>query len=193
MQPETAKTTELVWEQDVENHYRLVISGYFYPIRGLISPQADPLTGNVLYQNSGRINMQGIEMALKRKARGGLEAGVSLSLQDVQNGGVGEPLTNSPHSIGQANLSVPLFHRKLFASADLEFVSRRKTLAGNYVGAYAVPNFTIFSTALRHWEVSASLYNAFNNRYGDPGAPQDPEDIIYQGGRNCRLKFTYRF
>jgi iron complex outermembrane receptor protein len=76
---------------------------------------------------------------------------------------------------------------------DLDYVSRRRTVAGNYAGAYALPDFILFSRATRHWEVAASLYNAFNQKYGDPGNLGDPEDIIYQNGRNYRLKFMYHF
>jgi outer membrane receptor for ferrienterochelin and colicins len=104
------------------------------------------------------------------------------------------PLTNSPHILGQTNLSVPLLHKKLFASTDLQYVSRRRTLAGDITGAYLVPNFTLYSpNALRRWEFSASLYNAFNRIYGDPASVAHEEDIIYQAGRTFRLKCTYHF
>ncbi len=87
----------------------------------------------------------------------------------------------------------PYSDRQLYASTDIDYVSRRRTLQGNFAQAYAVPNFTLFSKAIKHWEVSVSLYNAFNQRFGDPGDPQNPEDIIIQDGRNFRLKFIYHF
>jgi iron complex outermembrane receptor protein len=193
LQPETVKTTEVVLEQYLQGNLRLLISGYNYPIRGLISQETDPSNGAIVYQNSQQVDLRGVEISLKKESRSGLEAGVSLSLQDANQVGTQTPLTNSPHVLGQSNLSVPLFKRKLFASMDLDYVSRRRTVAGNYVGAYALPDFTLFSRATRHWEVAASLYNAFNQKYGDPGNIGDPEDIIYQNGRNYRLKFTYHF
>ena len=88
---------------------------------------------------------------------------------------------------------MPLFRRQLFASTDINFVSRRSTLQGNFAQAYAVPNFTLFSKAIKHWEVSMSLYNAFNQRFGDPAGPDNPEDIIMQDGRNFRVRFAYHF
>ena len=76
---------------------------------------------------------------------------------------------NSPKHLAQASLSVPLIRQKLFASMDLQYVSSRITLAGQSTGAYVVPNFTLFSrNVLRGWEASASLYNAFNQKYADP-------------------------
>jgi iron complex outermembrane receptor protein len=172
---------------------RLLISGYYYPLRGIISQGNDPANGDIIYLNSQRINMRGIEMSLKKQTRSGLEAGASLSLQDANEVGSPEMLTNSPSVLGQSNVSVPLFRRRLFASMSLDCVSRRRTTAGNYAAAYAQPNFTLFSRATRHWEVAASLYNVFNQRYGDTGSLGDPEDIIFQDGRTFRLKFAYHF
>jgi len=96
--------------------------------------------------------------------------------------------------LGQANLSVPLLNKKVFASMTLQCVSKRKAEDGSYAGAYALPNFTLSSpNAVRRWEFSASVYNAFNDIYGDPASVAHVEDVIYQNGRNFRLKFTYHF
>jgi outer membrane receptor for ferrienterochelin and colicins len=193
LRPETVKTTELVLEQYFQSDVRLMISGYSYPLRGLISQETDPSNGNIVYQNGQGINMRGVELSLKKESRSGFEAGASLSLQNAYPVGTSVPLTNSPHVLSQNNLTVPLMKRKLFASMNLDYGSRRRTEAGNYTGAYVLPDFTLFSRGTKHWEVAASLYNAFNKKYGDPGNIGDPEDIIYQDGRNYRLKFIYQF
>ena len=84
--------------------------------------------------------------------------------------------------------------KKLFASMDARYVGQRKTLAGYYAGAYVVPDFTLFSrNLLKGWEISASLYNLFNKRYGGPGSNDNRQDIIEQDGRSFRLKIGYRF
>jgi iron complex outermembrane receptor protein len=91
-------------------------------------------------------------------------------------------------------LSVPLIKQKLFASMDLQYVSKRATLNGQYSGAYAVPDFTLFSrNVLAKWELSASLYNAFNQRYTDPAGNGLRENVIFQDGRTYRIKIAYRF
>jgi iron complex outermembrane receptor protein len=193
LSPETVKTMEVDVEQYFDRGLRLVVSGYFYPIRGLISEETDPANGLIFYRNSERINMRGWEAALKKKSASGLEAGLSFSLQDAKNLD-GTPLTNSPHEVGQVSLSVPLFNRRLFASTNLNYVSRRRTLEGNYAGAYVVPNVTLFSPSLlRGWEVSASLYNAFNEVYGDPGAEEHRQDVILQNGRSFRFTLVRHF
>jgi len=194
LKPETAKTTEMVLEQGICDGFQLVASGYYYPIRGLISATNAPVSGAIVYENSQRVDLKGLEFTLKRQSSSGLEAGISLSLEHAVDADTGSPLTNSPHALGTANLSVPLFRRKLFASTNLEYVSKRRTLAGDFAGAYLVPNFTLFSRgALKGWDVSASLYNAFDSIYSDPGSVEHMEDVITQNGRNFRLKLTYHF
>jgi iron complex outermembrane receptor protein len=77
---------------------------------------------------------------------------------------------------------------------NVQCVSKRRTLAGNYAGAYVVPNLTLFSQkALKGWEVSASIYNIFDEEYGDPGSQEHRQDIIFQDGRSFRIRVGYRF
>ena len=147
-----------------------------------------------MFENSQSLDMHGVEVALKRQSSSGLEVGGSLSFQNTESEGGGGPVTNSPHRLGQLHLSVPLFKRKLFASMALDYVGRRRTLTGNYAGAHVVSDFTLISkNALKGWEISASLYNAFSQRYGDPASVGNAQETILQDGRNFRLKFTYHF
>ena len=77
---------------------------------------------------------------------------------------------------------------------DLQYLSKRATLTGQYSGAYVIPNFTLFSrNVLKGWEVSASLYNVFNQKYADPAGNGLAEDVIVQDGRTFRIKVGYRF
>jgi iron complex outermembrane receptor protein len=194
LKPETVRTMEAVYEQGLTHEFRVVVSGYYYPIRGLINAENDPSTGAIVYENAERVDLKGLEFTVKRQARSGLEAGASLSLEHARDLDTHDTLTNSPHTLGQANVSVPLIKRKLFASGNLEFVSRRRTLEGDYAGSYVVPNFTLFSRGVvKGWEVSTSLYNAFDRIYGDPGSVEHVEHVIFQDGRNYRLKFVYHF
>jgi iron complex outermembrane receptor protein len=192
--PETARTTEVVLDQSLANNLRLSVSGYFYPIRGLISEEGGTAPGLIIYRNQGNINLQGLDLALNKKLPSGLQAGGSFSYQDAKDVSTGSPLTNSPHELAQAHLSVPLFGRKIFASVNGQYVSRRETQVKNYAGGYLLPNFTLFSQkALKGWELSLSMYNFFNKRYADPGAEEHREESIYQDGRTLRLKVSCHF
>src|SRR5580692_8488430 len=113
------------------------------------------------------------------KFAGWLEGTVSYTFQDATNPSPPLPLTNSPKHIFQAALSVPLVKQKVFASMDLQYLSKRATLAGQYSGAYAVTNFTLFTRNIfKGCEVSAGLYNVFNQDYADPGGNGLAEDTI---------------
>ena len=194
LQPETVKTIELVWEQYFANHFRMTASAFYYPIRGLIGEQVDPVTGDAFFTNAGSLDLRGVDFELGRKLPGGLEGTVSYSFQDVRSPSTPMPLTNSPKHLVQASLSVPLFKQNVFASMDLQYVSKRASLTGQYAAGYVVPNFTLFSRNIfKGWEVSASLYNAFNQKYADPGGNGLAEDVIFQDGRSFRIKVGYKF
>lgn len=194
LKPETIETYEVVWEQYIGKRFRVAAAGFHYNIGGLINQQTDPADGLSVYKNAERINAEGLELELEKKWAWGLEGGLTYAFQDAKSQTLGGHLTNSPKHLGRFNLSVPLVKKKLFASMDVRYVGQRKTLAGNYAGAHVVPNFTLFSRNLmRRWEISASLYNLFNKRYGDPGAEEHCQDIIEQDGRSFRVKIGYRF
>jgi len=46
---------------------------------------------------------------------------------------------------------------------------------------------------LKNLDLSASVYNLFDKKYGDPGGAEHLQDIIDQDGRTFRVKLTYRF
>jgi iron complex outermembrane receptor protein len=83
LNPETVRTMELVWEQYFGNHFRMTVSGFYYPIRDLISEQVDPANGNAFFTNAGSLDLRGLDFELKRKLPAGLEGTVSYSFQDA--------------------------------------------------------------------------------------------------------------
>lgn len=194
LQPETARTMGVVLEQYVSRKTRFTAAGYYYPLRRLISEEIDPASGKLVFKNGGSADMRGLEFELTRTWRWNVESSVQYGLQDPKNQSWPPVLFSIPKHLGGMKLSVPLLPNELFASAEVNYVSRRTTMAGNHTPGYFLPNFTLFSQNMKqHWKVSASLYNAFNSRYGDPGAPEHVQDILWQDGRTFRLKLTYSF
>ena len=192
LNPETVRTMELAWEQYFATHYRTRVSGFYYPIHGLIDQQVDAVNGNAFFVNAGSLSLQGLEFALSRNLPRGLEGTASYSFQQATNTSTRIAVTNAPKHLIQASLSVPLVKQKVFASMDLQYVSKRAILAGPYLGAYVVPNFTLFARDIsKRWEISASLYNAFNRRYADPSGNGLAENI--HDGRSFRIKVGYKF
>jgi outer membrane receptor for ferrienterochelin and colicins len=194
LRPETVRTMELAWEQNFSNHFRTAVSGFYYPIRSVISEQVDPANGNAFFGNGGSLDLRGFDFTLSRSLPRGLEGAVSYSFQDATNKTASAAIPNAPKHLAQATLSVPLIRHRIFASMDVQFVSKRATLTGQYTDAYVVPNFTLFTqNLLKRWELSASLYNALNEKYSDPAGNGLAENVIVQDGRTFRIKIGYKF
>jgi len=194
VQPETARTMELVWEQYFANHFRMTASGFYYPIHGLINQQVNAANGNAVFVNAGAMDLRGFEFSLSRSLPRGLEGTATYSYQDATNTSTRLAVTNAPKHLVQASLSVPLVKQKIFASMDLQYVSKRVTLAGPSTGAYVVPNFTLFARDVsKKWEISASIYNAFDQEYTDPSGNGLAQNSIVQDGRSFRIKVGYKF
>ena len=128
------------------------------------------------------------------KMGAGLRGDASYSYTRTKSSGTGETPANSPESLVKLNLGMPLLRQRLFAAVDGQYTGPVSTLGNNVLGGFSVLNATITGHILRkHLDLSASLYNALNKRYADPGRPEDPEDAIQQDGRTFRVKITYRF
>jgi iron complex outermembrane receptor protein len=62
------------------------------------------------------------------------------------------------------------------------------------VGGYWLANFSLFSREIvKGVELSASIYNIFDKKYGDPVGSDFSEDMVQQNGRSFRVKLTYKF
>jgi outer membrane receptor for ferrienterochelin and colicins len=194
LKPETARTMELVFEQALPQGFQIVASGYYYPIRDLISAGFNPAVGALMYNNKGRVDLTGTELTIKRQSKYGLEVGGSLSLQNARAVDNQTVIMDSPRVLSQASFSIPLFQSRLFASMNLQYVSRSRTFTGRYADAYVLPNFTLFNrNTFRGWELSASVYNFTDEQYVNPASFIHAQDLISQRGRDFRLKFTYHF
>jgi iron complex outermembrane receptor protein len=194
LRPEKVKTTELVLERYVGESFRMSASGYFYRINGLINQVTDPITGLISFRNIDKVESKGLEFEIESKLSRWLEGRIGYTLHDTQNLQNKQTLTNSPRHLGKLNLNVPLFKKKLFAGLDLQYTSKRRTLDGTEAQAFWLPNITIFGRQLlKGMDLSFSVYNLFDQKYGDPGAEEHLQKIIIQNGRDFRLKLNYRF
>lgn len=194
LKPEKIRTYEMVYEQYLGDHLRSSLSGFYYRINDLISQRVDPADGLIQFSNSDTIDSRGVELELEGRWANGLQGRLSYTFQETEDQQTGTHLTNSPRHLAKLNLVVPLVREKVFAGFEEQYASRRTTLAGNGAAAYYVTNLTLFSqNLLPGLELSASLYNLFDTRYGDPGAAEHLQDLIEQDGRTFRVKLTYLF
>ena len=91
------------------------------------------------------------------------------------------------------NLSVPLVQKKLFVSAEAQYVSKRRTIAQTDLGGFFVMNLTVFSRKIgERFDFSGGFDNIFDKRYAASAGFEHVQTSIPQDGRSFRLKLTYR-
>jgi len=193
LQPETIRTTEIVFGQRLTKHLQLVISGFYNDLRGLISQQADPVTGLISYANLENVHGKGVDFELAGKWLNGAEGRVSYTRQQSRDQQSGTMLTDSPKNLAKVNISVPIAPKWLFASIEGQYRGEVGTLAGEQIGGFVIANATLSSPETRGVIISGGAYNMFNKRHADPGGAELMEDSILQNGRTLRVKVTYRF
>jgi iron complex outermembrane receptor protein len=212
LQPETIRSYELVWEQRFGPRWRTSVSLFWNDVKDLINqeidPGADPVSTDddlFYFNNTGTARARGVEFEIEGKLAIGLHTRASYTYADTEDKTTGARLDNSPEHLGKLNLSLPLWREKVFAGVELQTSSGVRTVAGSETDPYAVVNLTVFSRELaKGLELSASLYNVFDQRYSHPVSadftytgPVSGDaialDSIKQDGRSFRLKLTYRF
>lgn len=192
LQPETIRTTEVVFEQYFAVHANAEIAGFYNDIRNLISQQT---TSNnlLLYENSDAVHSEGIDCAIAGKWPGGLQGRLSYTFQQSVSQVTGSALSNSPANLAKLNVSAPIVPRRLFASLETQYSGAVETFAGTEIGGFVVVNATVSAPEITHGlAISASAYNLMNKRYADAVSPGLPEDSVEQDGRTLRVKVTYQ-
>ncbi|MDH4080641.1 MAG: TonB-dependent receptor [Nitrospira sp.] len=194
LQPEKITTYELILEQYLGNHIRLLGSLYQYNISRLITQTVDPADGLIVFKNLGDTTARGVELTMEGKWPTGLEGRVSYALQNSHIEPSEQNLTNSPQHLVKANLIVPIIEDKLFGAFEGRYTSSRLTLAGNNASPFYILNLSLFSQRIvKGWELSAHINNLTNQKYGYPGSAEHLQDVINQDGRTFWAKLKYRF
>ncbi|MBI5641704.1 MAG: TonB-dependent receptor [Nitrospirae bacterium] len=194
LRPETITTYELVLETSFDKAVRGAASIFHYDIRNLISQQVDPSDGLIFFSNADEIEASGLEIEIDGRCSSGLEGRISYTFQESREKRTKGVLSNSPRHLVKFGMAVPLIRELVFAGIELQYTGRRKTLSGNSAAGFFLTNLTFFSRNLaKGLEITASVYNLFDKRYGDPGSTEHRQDIIEQDGRSFRFKMTYGF
>ena len=194
LRPESIRTEELMWEQDLGADFRISASGYANQFTDLINQEIDPKTDLLFFNNSQSVHSRGLEMELSGKIRSGIEGRVSYTLQRTVNQSTGMGLADSPAQLAKANIVFPLARRRLAMGFELQSSGSRKTVAEGRVGSYAISNVTVTSREFaRGFRVSGSVYNVFNSPYRDPVGAEIDGAVVRQNGRDFRVRLTHTF
>jgi outer membrane receptor for ferrienterochelin and colicins len=194
LKPEKIKTYELVYEQYFGNNFRMTTAAFYNKVTQLISQYIDPVDGQLVFKNADEVEAKGFEFELEIQMESGIQGRLSYTFQKTEDALTGNALVNSPKHLAKFNIIVPLFQDKLFVGMEEQYASKRKTLSGKNIDHSLVTNLTLFSQNLtKGLEMSASIYNLFDKKNGDPAGEEHRQDVIEQDGRSFRVKITYAF
>lgn len=194
LDPETITTYEAVLERYFWNNYYATFSVFHYSIDDLISLVEDQDDGLVVFTNSGKTEANGVEIGLQGSFEAGLRGRVSYAFQDSEDKEQGQKLSNSPQHLAKLNISVPLVRDDLSAGLEVQYASSRNSVRGVKGEDFWVANLTVlFEELIPNLDITLSVYNLFEEKYGDPGSFEHEQEFIEQDDRICRVKGTYRF
>ena len=194
LNPEEIATHEFIWEEQLSPHFNTSFSFFQYDIENLITQSIDPTDGLLMYQNIDEIRAQGVEWEISGRRQNGLEGKISYAYQQSEDLGTSGKLFNAPSHLVKLHLTVPLYRDTVFLGFESLYTSSRITSSLDSLSGFWLNNLTLFSQDLRPGlDLSASIYNLFDQRYFDPAGPEHLQSRIQQDGRTFRVKLTYRF
>ena len=202
LEPETIETFELIYEQFFTRNLRGTAVGFFNNVEDLIVNSWDPDDEMSVFLNIGEAEAYGLGLEVDGSWDNGWKAKFSYTYQHTEDKDTGLELPNSPEHLVKLNVVAPLWRDKIFFGFEQLYTSERRTLFrekseeefDNYTDSYFLTNITLYGEKLwKNLDVSASVYNLFDEDYSDPGSYEHYQDEIAQAGRTYRLKFTYIF
>jgi iron complex outermembrane receptor protein len=194
LRPEAIRSYEAVLEQNISRALRLSASVFYNQVEDLISEGLDEATGDLFFANLESAETKGASLELEVKLPIGLSTRASYTFQNTIDEATDTRLSNSPQHLAKLNLLLPIYRDKVTGGLEVQYSSAVQNARGRTTDGFVVANWTFFSRNLiKNLEVSASVYNLFDAKYGYPGGPEHLQDSIEQNGRTFRLKVTHRF
>lgn len=200
LKPEKIRAVELSYDQYIGDHLRTNLTGFYARFNDLIAQQVDPQDGLMVFRNMNKVEQKGVELLVESKWENGFHGRISYSYQESKdlNNGVG--MNNSPHNLVKAALTAPIPAGKTFATLETAYTGSRTNTKQERISGAAIVNLTLLNRDLiKGLELSASIYNLLDKRYGHPSSDDQINSLsqslrsIPQDGITFRLKASYRF
>jgi iron complex outermembrane receptor protein len=192
LEPETIRTYEVVWEQDLSDGLGGVVSLFRNEFDGLIDLVIDP--SDSLYVNRNLVNAhaQGVEFEL-RGVLGAYAGYASYSYQAAKTDD--DWLTNSPHHLAKAGVVVPVASF-LRCGIESQYETERLTVYGTETDPFFLMNLnltTVFHPFATRTTASLLVKNVFDEAYETPGGFEHAQPAIAQDGRTIIVGLETRF
>jgi outer membrane receptor for ferrienterochelin and colicins len=193
LDPELARTTELVFERRLGRRVRATATGYYTRSSNLIDPEF-AYDESIHYVNKESARSSGVEFEAESRWSSGVLLRGSFALQRAVAIEANQRLSNAPGELATIHLAAPFWRRQLVVASESLFTSARTTVGGEPLPSFWLSNFTVTYRPVRMpLTVGASVYNAFDTRYADPVGVEFRQAAIPQDGRTVALRLTVKF
>jgi len=194
LEPEHIETLEFIAQRFIGGGLQVSASAFRNRLTNLTNQHLDPADSLFVFENRGEIHSKGLELGLEVNRGHGPSGQLSYSLQRTEDRATGIELTNSPGQMVQAQLRAPILGSGATAAVDAQYMSARRTLAGNVAGSHVLTNLSLFAPrTFGRFDLSATVYNVFGIKYGDPVPDGFAQDTIQQDGRSFRVRTTLHY
>lgn len=200
LSPEKIRSTELSYDQYVGNHLRANITGFHSRITDMLVQHVDPADGLLVFNNLHHVDSKGIELLAESKWENGFCGRVGYTYQEVKNPESGNIVDNSPRALVKGHLTLPIPAGRSFATLEAIYTGSRTNANQEKIAGATVVNLTLLNRELfKGVELSASIYNLFDVRYGHPASADLVNSLseslrsVEQDGITFRVKASYRF
>lgn len=184
LEPECVRTWEAVIERELSDRLRLGVCAYDNWITGLVDQTIDADDGLIVFRNVADAYTRGVEVDVDARLLPGLRGRFSVSAQRGEDESSETPLTNAPARLVKLNLTTPRQGVAVAGALEVQHVSRRATLAGDWAPACTVVNLdATWWTPIRGLQFDLAIDNALGQRYADPGAAHQRQDVLVREGR----------
>ncbi len=205
LQPETIRTFEGDWEQQLGRRVTLSAAGFYNHIGSYIEEQTTAVSivndfDQTTFINS-KATAKGAELELKGRLPSGVEGRLSYTYQDARNEITGASLPDSPKNLVKLNIAAPLYRRTLTPALEAQFMSRSSTVwpSTGYSTPPVLLNASLSSRQLwKGFSVSGGAYNLVGRSMSEPtfGYFEQTHDVpssslLPDDRRTFRLKLTW--
>jgi outer membrane receptor for ferrienterochelin and colicin len=193
LQPEKIYTTELVWEQRLNDEWFGTVSLYHYDIKDLIDVTIDPADQMQEYKNLNAVRANGIEMEMNGRLKMGLELHGNYAYQEAVDNDTKEKLTNSPSHLVNLSLTYP-FTSYFLAALEMQYQSERITVYQTAAKSFFLTNLNLVGRRLNDYiGCSLLIRNLFNVGYSLPAGYDNLQPAILQDGRSFIAKIELKY
>jgi outer membrane receptor protein involved in Fe transport len=193
LEPELARTMELVFERRLGSRVRATATGYYTRSSNLIDPEFG-YDESITYANKESARSTGVEFEGDSRWGSGLLVRGSLAIQRAVTTATNARLSNAPGQLATLHVAAPVWRRQIVLASESIFTSSRATVGGEMLPSFWLSNFTATYRPVRMpLTIGASVYNVFDTRYADPVGVEFRQAAIPQDGRTAAVRVTVKF